>query len=255
MDLALLTDGWPYDEHEDAANVRKVNGVDGYMKIQVRIRNGIIQWEAKGRPDGAEPYGCASVLEHCENMLARGASVLENFNADLIDELILELFDFYRRSQALFRLGDYDLALSDVDHALRILTILRRHGPERSFQFDQYRPGLVLERARAEMMAKVRAGHVRLALEALNRGIKDVESFYLDYELDEEIAGSAERQALIELRRSLRERHTIPLNDRELLQSLRTEQEVAIRRENYEMAARLRDKIDSVKQRITSEDS
>jgi protein-arginine kinase activator protein McsA len=44
----------------------------------------------------------------------------------------------------------------------------------------------------------------------------------------------------------------VPLNDEELLHSLKVEQEIAIRRENYEMAARLRDKINSVRQRRTA---
>jgi protein-arginine kinase activator protein McsA len=41
----------------------------------------------------------------------------------------------------------------------------------------------------------------------------------------------------------------VPLNDEELLHSLRVEQEIAIRRENYEMAARLRDKIKALQHR------
>ena len=66
MDLSIITDNWPYDEEEEANNVRKVAGIDGRMKSQVGIPGGVIQWELDGRPDGSTPYGCASVLEYCE---------------------------------------------------------------------------------------------------------------------------------------------------------------------------------------------
>ncbi|MGD2173802.1 MAG: UvrB/UvrC motif-containing protein [Candidatus Brocadiaceae bacterium] len=252
MDLRIITDDWPYDEENEAANVRKIAGIDGNMKLQVRVRNGLIQWAMEGRPDGGTPHGCETVLEYVEALAERGAHA--ELSSELLEELVLEMFDYYRRSQALFHVGDYRRALDDVAHALRVLDTLRRYAPEESLQFDQYRPGLLVDRARAEMLLQVRRGHVREALDALNKGIDDVESFYLEHELDHEIAESTERQMLVELRRSLRERHHVPLDDKELLNSLRVEQEVAIRRENYEMAARLRDKINSLKQKIGTQD-
>jgi tetratricopeptide (TPR) repeat protein len=251
MDLSIITDNWAHDEDNEAANVRKVMGVDGRMKVQVRIRNGLIQWEAEGRPDGKRPYGQDTVLDYSRGLIAEGRSGSDVLSPDLLEELVLELFDFYKRSQALFHIGDYDRALSDVAHALAILGIVRKYAPEDSFQFDQYRPGLLVDRARAEMLREVRRGHVREALDALNRGIGAVEEFYLEHELDEQVADSTERQVLIELRRSLREKHNIPLDDHELLESLRVEQQVAIRKEDYEMAARLRDKINSLQERIS----
>lgn len=249
MDLDIIIEDWPYDDNDDTANVRKVMGVDGRPKVQVRVRSGLIQWEAEGRPDGLRPHGKESVLEHCEEAIrteGRGASAL---TSELVEELVLELFDYYRRSQAFFHLGDYPHVLADVDHALRALSLLRHCPLEDTMQVDQYRPGLILDRARARMLLEVGRGDARAALDALNRGIQDVEQFYLQHELDEEVPDSPERQMLIELRRSLRERHNVPLDDSELLRSLRIEQEVAIRRENYEMAARLRDKINSLKQK------
>jgi excinuclease UvrABC helicase subunit UvrB len=118
--------------------------------------------------------------------------------------------------------------------------------------YDRYRPSLLLDRSRAEMLLNLQAGDVRQALDALNRGIRDVEAFYAEYEMQEELGDSTERQVLVDLRRSLREKHNVPLNDDELLHSLRVEQEIAIRRENYEMAARLRDKINSLRGRSAS---
>lgn len=176
--------------------------------------------------------------------------------AELAEELAQEMFDYYRRGRALFLLGDYRRALGDALHNLRIVRLLREKcaDPAAVFSHDRYRPSLLVDRARAEMLLNLQAGDVRRALDALNRGIWDIEGFHAEYELEEQLGDSAERQILVDLRRSLREKHNVPLNDEELLRSLKVEQEIAIRRENYEMAARLRDKINSLRQRISSQE-
>jgi len=232
MDLSIVIGDWPYDAAEDANNVRKVVGADGALKVQLRIRNGLIQWEMTGRPDGQDPHGFPSVLDY------------------------LEMFDYSRRGRALFLLGDYRRALGDAMHNLRILRLVRAHcdDPATVYNYDRYRPNLLLDRSRAEMLLHLQASDVRTALDALSRGMRDIEAFYAEYEMPDKLADSSERQILVDLRRSLREKHSVPLNDQELLHSLRVEQEIAIRRENYEMAARLRDKIDLLQHRTDGGD-
>lgn len=263
MDLSIITGDWPYDEDEDANNVRKVMGVDGRMKVQLRVRGGVLQWEVEGRPDGQKPHGFSSVLDYCWDLTCgeegagpRPDGAHDELGAELVEELAQEMFDYYRRGRSLFLLGDYRRALGDALHNLRILQLLREKctDPAVVFSHDRYRPSLLVDRARAEMLLNLQAGDVRRALDALNRGIGDIESFHAGYELEEQLGESAERQILVDLRRSLREKHNVPLNDEELLHSLRVEQEIAIRRENYEMAARLRDKINSLRQRIASQE-
>jgi hypothetical protein len=248
MDLSIIIGDWPYDEDEEANNVRKVVGVDGEMKVQVRIRSGLIQWQIEGRPDGTHPHGFPSVLDYCYHHIA-GQHDDGDLEHQLIEELGEEVFDYYKRGQALFLLGDYRRALADALHNLRVLRLIRRHADDSSavLSYDRYRPSLLLDRSRAEMLLNLQASDVRQALDALNRGIRDVEGFYTEYEMQDELGDSTERQVLVDLRRSLREKHNVPLNDDELLHSLRVEQEIAIRRENYEMAARLRDKINALR--------
>lgn len=264
MDLSIIIGDWPYDEEEDANNVRKVVGVDGALKIQLRIRGGLIQWEVEGRPDGTHPHEFPSVLDYCYHRISRRRRRMSPdagprrrnrvLDADLIEELGEEVFDYYKRGRALFLLGDYRRALGDALHNLRVLRLIRLHADDTNavVNYDRYRPGLLLDRARAEMLLDLQAGDVRQALDALNRGIREIENFYAEYEMQEELDDSAERQVLVDLRRSLREKHNVPLNDDELLHSLRVEQEIAIRRENYEMAARLRDKINSLQDKGSS---
>jgi hypothetical protein len=258
MDLSIIIGDWPYDDENEAANVRRVVGVDGRKKVQLRIQGGLIQWEVDGRPDGRRPYGCGSILEHCRNLLDGGRSGSpapdgdRAFSSDMVTELVDELFEYCRRSRALFLAGDYARSLRDSVHSLEILRAVRENGPRAglTFRYDRYRPGLLVDRARAEMLCHVRAGDMAKALRALTRGIKEVERFYADYDMQDQIGDSSERQVLVDLRRSLREKYNVPLDDQELLYALKVEQEIAVRTENYEMAARLRDKIDLVRHRI-----
>ncbi len=256
MDLSVILDGWAYDDEDESRNVRKVVGVDGKMKIQVRIRSGLMQWEMEDRPDGRKPFGRASMLDYCRDFVTRPARDKRreggrSLTQELEGELVVEVLDYHRRCRALFHLGDYARALQDALHCLEALDLIRDHCFSGSmFSYDRYRPALLVDRARAQMLLCIQNNDMRMAIDALSRGIADIEAFYTDYEMDEHLADCSERQVLVDLRRSLRERHNIPLNDAELLQSLRTEQEIAISKENYEMAARLRDKIKVLKQRI-----
>lgn len=258
MDMSIITKDWPYDEHEEANNVRKIVGLDGAMRLQVRLRNGVIQWAVEGRPDGRTPYGYPSMLGYARDVarlaLGRSQRGSAGLETDLVEELVEELYDYCKRCRALFLFGDYRRALEDVRHGLAILDFVREHVPDPGavFEYDHYRPSLLANRAQTEMLVHLRGDCPREALDALNHGIEEIEDFYIEYELDEELEDCSERQVLIDLRRSLREKHNVPLTDRELLHSLKVEQQIAIRSENYEMAARLRDKILMLEQKIGS---
>ena len=259
MDLAIIIDGWPFDEEEEANNIRRIVGVDGLMKLQIRLRDGVIQWELDGRPDGRRPHDCESVLDYCRKLVEhrqrRGggddtvSSCLDR--PELLEQLEAELLSYTRRRLALFKTSDYPRALRDARHGLAILDVVRQHAGEgaAAFQFDRHRPRLIADKARAEALSKVQDGELEQAVQALNSGILAVEEFLCEYGLAAETGRSRERTMLIEMRRSLRERYNIPITDEELLHTLKAEQQVAIEQEDFEMAARLRDKINSLLQK------
>src|ERR1700733_13314533 len=66
-DITPLLKGWDYEP--GTINVRKVTGLDGTPKLQMRQDLGLLQMELTGRPDGARPNGCESLLEHYEGEL------------------------------------------------------------------------------------------------------------------------------------------------------------------------------------------
>jgi len=256
VDLAIILDDWPFDAEDEANNIRKIVGLDGTLKLQLRLRDGVVQWQLENRPDGSRPYGFDSVLAYCRFLLdtraRRGEGRSRGLDQQLIGELEGELVDYSRRMAALLKVGDYDRASRDASHGLDVLTLVREHSSDHSVarECDRFRPQLVGERARAEALLAVRQGQLQGAVEALNRGIDEIGECSADDEGRRAPAHSLHRRRLIELRRSLRERHNIPLSDWELLQSLEAEQELAIEKEDFAMAARLRDKMKLIRDRL-----
>ncbi len=259
MDLRIILDGWRFDEEEEANNVRKIIGLDRRPKLQIRLRDGVIQWEVDGPPSGDCPYGCQSVLAYCKRLVqglssAEPASESVDFRLDdaLLDELESELNDYTKRRQAFLLIGDYYHALRDALHALEILEFVREWVDDSGvvFHFDRGRPAIIADRAHAEAFLGIQGQQLQQAVRALSKGVEEIEEFFQYHALAGQIPKSLERRALIDLRRSLRERYNVPLTDAELLHTLRAEQQVAIEQENYEMAARLRDKIGILRQRM-----
>ena len=70
-DIAPVLRGWEYEP--GSINVRKISGLDGREKIQMRLDLGLLQMEVTGRPDGERPHGCESLLEYFEKRLDRPA--------------------------------------------------------------------------------------------------------------------------------------------------------------------------------------
>src|SRR6185503_5801203 len=67
-DITPMLRGWDYEP--GTINVRKVSGLDGHPKLQMRLDLGLLQMEMTGRPDGTRPHGCESLLEYYESQLA-----------------------------------------------------------------------------------------------------------------------------------------------------------------------------------------
>jgi hypothetical protein len=66
-DITPVLKGWDYEP--GTINVRKINGVDGSAKLQMRVDLGLLQMEMSGRPDGVRPHGCESLLDYFEREL------------------------------------------------------------------------------------------------------------------------------------------------------------------------------------------
>jgi hypothetical protein len=60
LDLNTILKDWPYES--GTVKVRKITGLDGREKLQLRVDLGVLQMEITGRPDGRRPHNCESLL-------------------------------------------------------------------------------------------------------------------------------------------------------------------------------------------------
>src|SRR5207249_76228 len=68
LDLNTVLKDWPHEP--GMIKVRKVTGLDGHDKLQLRIDLGVLQMEMTGRPDGLRPHGSESLLSYHQNRAA-----------------------------------------------------------------------------------------------------------------------------------------------------------------------------------------
>ncbi len=256
VDLTDIFEAWPYDAEDDGNNVRCIRAQDGRQKILVRVRSGVFQWEFEDRPDGLRPHGYRSLLDYYEHRInellqEEGSSEALRLGDEEVAEIGQELLAYYQRRVLFFRLGEFERARADALHNLRLMDILRDHAndPEEALQYEQYRPFVTMDRARAEALAGCEDGDYLGAIRTLDRGMDEIASFFHEHQRDDLIDESQEIGVLQDLKYQLREAYGIPLTSEEMLDALREEQEQAIEDEDFERAARLRDEIARIEER------
>jgi hypothetical protein len=242
-DIAVILNGWDYNP--DEVTVRRILGLDGRVKIQMRLDLGILQMEVDGRPDGQHPHDCDSVLEFYNEQLRRhrelnGDTQDFTLNVDECSELKQEAMQYYYRYLSLFHLGDYWNVIRDTDHNLQLLDLVREYAIEEGdrMSLEQFRPYVIMMNTRARACLALEDRTFDRALEIIDDGIEQIEDFLRSIDRSELIEGCREIVFLQEW--SERIRNNRPLSREE---KLRQELRVAVEAENYERAAQLRDEI------------
>src|SRR5438034_11338052 len=75
LDLNTILKDWPHENGH--VKVRKITGLDGREKLQLRVDLGVLQMEVTGRPDGQRPHNCESLLEYHQRRAVRAAGKSE----------------------------------------------------------------------------------------------------------------------------------------------------------------------------------
>src|SRR5439155_1942079 len=115
-DITPVLRGWDFEP--GTINVRKVSGIDGQPKLQMRLDLGLLQMEMNGRPDGVRPHGHDSLLEYFESQLKdhserNGTELGFHLTHDQCRSLREEAYMYYQRYISLFVLEDYQGVLRD----------------------------------------------------------------------------------------------------------------------------------------------
>jgi tetratricopeptide (TPR) repeat protein len=240
-DLRTILDGWDFEPGK--ISVRKIIGCDGREKIQTRIDLGVLQMDCAGRPDGLRPHNCESLLEYQEQRLRTCIAVSgsdEDFllSPDECRDLRHEAYLYYQRYLSLYVLEEFDGVERDTTRNLRVIDLCDQYSAaarDRGLLRSQ-RAYVMMMNTRAKAQLALARGRVEAALSIVEHGISDLERQYVEEEEDD--SWLREADTLRALRREVLER--LPDDAPAKLQS---ELEWALATEDYEQAARLRDRL------------
>ncbi len=246
QDIGPMLDGWPYNSNE--VTVRKIIGVDGREKIQMRLDLGVLQMETQGRPDSERPHGFESLLEYHLDRLKRHRRQHGGDDGFWIDEeecgeMKQEAMQYYYRYLSSFHLGDYDDVMRDTARNLVAFDFLREHAQEEHdrMSLEQFRPYVMMMQTRARACIEIEDGSFDYALDVIGEGIENIEEFLREHGRDDMVEQCREIHFLEEWRERVQSNR--PLSPEE---KLRRELESAVETENYERAAQLRDELKSM---------
>ncbi len=246
LDVSHILSQWPYKPGELTA--RRIVGADGQEKIQLRIDLGLLQMETSGRPDGQRPHGHESLLAYHEYLLQKhieDTGAEDDFSLDegACEMLRAEGVMYYHRYLAEFVLGDYERVDRDTMRNLRLMDFCRRHACDDSDKYilEQYRPYIIMMRTRARTQFEMDNSRLKAALAATRKGIAEIAAFH-DAFGDEKMASrSGELAVLKALEKDIESK--IPIDP---VQKLRDQLAQAVQDEQYERAAELRDRLQTM---------
>jgi hypothetical protein len=245
-DLGKLLKSWPYDPEHDA---RVIRGDDGRELLQVRTPLGIEQYEMDGRPDGLRPHGMESALEYHQQRLNQSKfSGLESefeLSPHECGELFQEGTLYYFRYVRLFQLKDWPRTIRDTARNLHAFDFLHRYARRAEDQqfLEKWRPYILRVHASARVMEAIDKGAYDEALTIARDAIGKIESLE---ELDDDTFKFEQERSIMALRElESQVQKNRPLSE---LEQLEHQLQRAIDRQEFERAARLRDRIRTLRQ-------
>jgi hypothetical protein len=234
-DLDTLLRDWAYRPDEVLARI--IKGSDGRQVVQMRIDLGILQMEITDRPDGQRPHGEKTYFDYLiRESLDKGDDfTMSPEQCQLADQ---EFAQFYQRRISWLSLREFRRAVNDADHTLAFMDFVKEHSPDDDWTIghEQYRPFVLFHRVQASVFAMLDDEGAEAAISELNRGLTQYKKIYAEYEAEEKYEEDEFVIRLNELKESLRKHFRV---DRTLQEQL----DEAVAQEQYELAAKLRDKL------------
>ncbi len=245
-DIRKILQSWPYDAENDA---RVIQGEDSREILQVRSPVGIEQYELDGRPDGTRPHGLESALEYHLQRLQQAQAAGRETEFKLGQRECNELFSegtlYYFRYVRLFQLKDWVRTVRDTTRNLRVFDFIHRYARrEEDQQFlEKWRPYIIRVNASAAVMLELQKHAYDSALKLANEGVSKIEALE---EFDDETFKFERGRSLAALHELVSQiQRNRPLSE---LEQLEHQLRRAIERQEFELAAQLRDRIRDLKQ-------
>jgi UvrB/uvrC motif len=251
FDISSFLEQWDYQPGQVV--VRKFRGDDGLDKIQLRVDLGMLQMNAQGRPDGKHPYGRESLLEHFQGQFEKfqrehaGEEKEFRLSAEDCGRLQQEAIQFHHRYICLFQLEEYDGVLRDTDRNLKVFDFVEKHAAseEVAWALQQFRPQLLMMRIRARGALALQNSRYDEVMRLVENGLEEIRQFYRDHERLDLMEQSGEILSLESWLQDIQSKR--PLTPRERLENALNE---AVRNEDYEKAAQVRDALKNLKEEL-----
>jgi hypothetical protein len=243
FDISHLLASWEYQPGQVV--VRRFTAKDGKEKIQLRVDLGLLQMNAEGRPDGKRPFGYTSLLEYHKARLYKhvaahnGSDEGFKLKAEECSKLQLEVLQYHHRYICLLQLEDYAGVIRDAERNLAVFDFVEKHAEteELVWALQQFQPQLLMILTRARGSQALKAEDYELAVRLIEEGLEQIRAFYKENgnEAGEQSGEVTSLQDWLEEIRAKR-----PLSRRERLEQALHD---AVRCEDYERAARVRDEL------------
>src|SRR6266704_5182528 len=244
LDLNTILKDWPHENGN--IKVRKIVGLDGREKLQLRVDLGVLQMETSGRPDGQRPHNCESLLEYHQKKAARAEAKGEAYELtpEQCAELQQEGIQYYHRYLSLFQINDFAGVVRDTQRNLDLFDFVIAHTDreELSWSLQQFRPYVLMMNTRARASILLGEGKFAEAMREIQRGRDVIAEFFQRSNFPELASKSSEIAFLDEWLEEVRAKRP-----RSKLEIMQREMEAAIAKELYERAAELRDAIKLLK--------
>jgi hypothetical protein len=227
--------GWEFQPGKPV--VRRVAGEDGRPLLQMRVDMGILQLETTGRPDGERPHGFPTYYDYLLSAAFQEGPDFE-LTEDRRLEVDREFYQFYHRRICWLTLNEYDPAAADAEHSLRLMDFSSANATDREWALmhEQYRPFVMFHQIQATSLAKVHADQPELAVQAIDQGLQGLAALFAQHDAEEMFDEDVFVVKLREMQESIKTHfHLGP--------SLAEQLAKAVAAEQYELAAKLRDRL------------
>jgi hypothetical protein len=226
---------WPYEFGQ--ASARLVSGSDGRDLVQLRVDLGVLQMEATGRPDGIRPGGCDTYYDHLMSLAFQEGESFE-LDEERCMQIDREFMQYFHRRIAWLALRAFGRAIADADHTLALMDFSSSHARNAEWveTHEQYRPFVLFHRSQAAALVALEANQPEAAAAAIDEGLEKIRDVFVAHDAEEEFDDSQLALKLQELKQAISEHF-------QLRPSLAQQLADAIATEQYELAARLRDKL------------
>jgi len=200
---------------------------------------GLLQMETDLRPDGLRPHGAETYYDYLVGEVIREGGDFR-LSKEQCAEADREFVQYYHRRLCWLSLREYRRAARDADHSLAFMDFVREHSPDEEWTLshEQYRPFVLFHRVQAAALAALEEGGPERAIAEINSGLNRFRELFARYDAEDQFPGDELVRRLHEMRESVRQRYEVgPTLDEQLAE--------AVRAENYELAAQIRDRIRS----------